>query len=92
MKASIDDIHSGLDSYFSYLSNEWSSPLLMPMHTGIGCQYGVGTQCTDVNQFIGNNERSVFLGNYAYFSREKYAVPMPLIDKKTAYDAFQPLY
>lgn len=88
----IDDIHSGLDSYFSFLSNEWSSPLEMPMHVGFGCQYGSAIVVTDVNHFIGNKERSAHLGDYAYFSREKVPVPTPIIDKKTAYDAFQPLY
>lgn len=64
----------------------------MDMHVGLDCQYASSTTETDINEFLGDKRESLLLGSYAYFSREKYAPPLPAADKKMAYVTFQLLY
>lgn len=88
----LDEVQLGLDSYFSYLSNEWTLSLIMEMHVGAYSWSSSSTKPTDVNEFIGNKEKSYFCSDCAYFTREHYPVPSTVFDKKKSYDAFQSLY
>lgn len=90
--ATIDDVQTGLDAYFSYLNNEWTSPLLMEMHVGFDCHYSTKAYQTDVNEFIGNPVRSFSFGEHAYFSREKFPAPSSTPSRSQAHEAFQALY
>lgn len=88
----LDEIQRGLDSYFAFFNNEWTSPLIMCMHVGFDSALNAVTLDTDINEFIGNKEKSFLVGDHAYFSREKYPPPHPPLDKAKVYDAFQVLY